>query len=164
MANTPVLPQPSAPRGGFTRFWTCLWLNEKQVITGLALCSIFFAAQCALGIVFGWSLAWKIVGGIGLPWVLLPALAVKTKLPTIMMGTLGLFLGQEITSIVAINYAQNVFFDKLAVALNSVFLVSSVIGMQLAGRFRKIHTPDHPFVGATAPKSPLSSVVPVPPV
>ena len=163
-AIAPPLPKTPEPQDKFVRFYQCLWLNEKQVIVGLALCSLFYAAQCALGVVFGWSLAWKVVGGIGLPWFLLPALAVKTKLPTIMMGAFGLFVSQEITSIVAINYAQNVFFDRLGVALNSIFLVTSVIGVQLAGRFRKIHTPDVLRVGAIATQSPLSSAIPVPPV
>lgn len=170
MATAPELPTaPVAavapkPRDGITRFMTCLCLNEQQVIVGLGLCSLFYAAQCALGVIFGWSLAWKIVGGIGLPWFILPALAVKTKLRPVMMGALGLFIGQEITSIVAINYAQNVFYDALGVALNAVFLVTAVIGSRLALRFRTIHTPEPIRVGAIAIQSPLSSTVPVSPV
>jgi hypothetical protein len=164
MATAPVLPTTSPRRDMFAHYFQCLCLTEKQIIVGLVLCSLFYVAQCALGVVFGWSEAWRIVGGFGLPWFIIPALATYTKLQPVMMGAVGMFLGQEITSIVAINYAQNVFFDRLAVALNSVFLVTSLIGAQLAVRFRKIHTPELLPVGAIATQSPLSSNLPLPPV
>lgn len=139
----------------FTKFIHCISLKEAHVILGLTVCSTFFAAQCVLGILFGWNASWQIVGAVGIPWALLPAIAIKTKLPEVYPGMIAIFIGQKITSIVAIYYAQNEFHDRLGVILNSIFLVTAIIGASLADRFRKIHS--HPAINSVVTTSPLSS-------
>ncbi len=144
-------------RDYFAKFIQCIWLNEEQVILGLATCSTFLAAQCVLGILFGWNASWQIVAAVGIPWALLPAIAVKTKLPEVNMGMIGLFIGQEITSIVAIYYAQTEFHTRIGVILNSVFLVTAIVGTRLADRFRKINSP--PAINPVVTTSPLTSAL-----
>ncbi len=111
--------------------YKCKCLNETQVNILLLVFIFINLIQCIIGVIYG-ELGWQIASGIGIASAIISIILINFKLNT--NGLPLYFIGQQMGTIIAINYYSNQVYDIIAITINSIFLVCTIIGTCLSLR------------------------------